>query len=136
MENYAKKIPQDRTGTPMQTWPVPFPALISTTVENNSASSVTSLNPNTTVIEISAVTAPVALKWSSATVTTSVITAFGTSNFDNIIQAGVTRQFVVPRNTAAIAPGSVVGLNVQEGLYTGVALKTAGTVGSILLTQY
>lgn len=144
MENYAKKLPSDRTDTPLQEFAVPFPALATLHRENATTSSVTNLNANTTSIEVTAATLGAAIRWvmqSNDTATSSVITAAGTAAFDNFIPAGVTRRFVVPRNSAAIPNysgiqnPSVVGLNTSEGLYNGVATKSVG-VGSVLVTQY
>ncbi len=117
---------------------VPFVALATTTTENATVSSVTGFNPNTTVIEVAAITTAAAIKWSNQSnlsATSSVITAVGVANYDNIIPVNTVRKFVVPRSAQALSPQSVVGLNIQEGLYTGVALKSMG-VGSVLLTQY
>lgn len=140
MENYARKLPRDRAEQVMTGIAVPFPALVAGNIENAIVSSVTAFNTNTTVIEIAAITAPVAIKWTNSQAT-SVITATGTSNFDNIIPAGVVRQFVVPRSSQAIPNysgiqnPSVVGLNTAEGLYSAVAIKGTA-IGSVLLTQY
>lgn len=121
----------------MTDYPPPFPALATTVIENATVSSVTALNPNTTVIEITARTTDAAIRWSNQTnlaASSSVITTVGGA-FDNYIVAGVTRRFVVPRSAQAIPNTSVVGLNIQEGLYTGVAIKST-VIGSVLLTQY
>ena len=138
MQNYAKLQAKDRGDQPMTDYPPPFPAIQTTVIENATTSSVTALNPNTTVIEVTAVTAPAAIRWSNQSnlsATSSVITTAGTAAFDNFLPVGVTRKFVVPRSAQAQQQGSVVGLNVQEGLYSGVAMKSV-TIGSVLLTQY
>lgn len=139
MENYARKLAKDRTDAPMQEYALPFPALATTNRENAAASSVTSLNANCTAVEVAAVGGNAAIRWSMATATTSVITIAGTANFDNYIPSGTLRRFVVPRqaqaipNYSGINSPSVVGLNLQEGLYTGIA--TIGAA-SVLVTQY
>lgn len=139
MENYARKLAKDRADNDLQEFAVPFPALVTTARDNAAASSVTSLNANCTMIEVAAVGGSAAIRWSSASATTSVISAAGTANFDNAIPSNTVRRFVVPRESQAIPnysginSPSVVGLNVAEGLYTGVA--TIG-VASVLLTQY
>lgn len=137
MQNYTKILARDRVDGMMVNQPPPFVALSATTIENNTVSSVTLLNANCTAIEVTAIGVGAAIKWSNATNTTatsSVITAAGTANFDNVIPSGTVLRFVVPRSTAALAPTSVVGLNIQEGLFSGVATKSMG-VGSVLLTQ-
>lgn len=136
MQNYAKMIPKDRSDAPMQEYAVPYPALKVTVTDNGSASSVTALSSVTTVIEVAAVNSGAGIKWTTAgSQGTSVITAAGTANFDNFIPAGVVRRFVVPRNTQSLSNASISGINVQEGLYSAVAIKGGG-VGSVLLTEY
>lgn len=137
MQNYGKLQAKDRTDEVYVGIPLPFPALATLSVENAVVSSVTNLNPNTTVIEVTATAAAAALKWTTATATASVITAAGTANCDAVVAPNTTRMFVVPRNTQALSSGysSIVGLNVQEGLYNAVAIKTT-QIGSVLLTQY
>lgn len=140
MQNYAKIQAKDQTDAKFSGIAVPFVALAATSVENGSASSVTSLNPNTTVVEIAAITSPVGIKWTTSQAT-SVVTAVAGANFDNIVPTGTVRQFVVPRNTQAglyynaNQSPSIVGLNVREGLYSAIAMKGV-SVGSVLLTQY
>jgi hypothetical protein len=111
-----------------------IPAIVSTASENATASSVITVNDNTTDLEVAAVGATGFVKWISRTDTTaSVIASAGTANFDVIIPAGTVRRLVIPRESMGTA--SVVGANVQNGLYNRVAYKTAG-IGSILATQY
>lgn len=119
----------------MTGFPVVASAIGSTTREAILASSVTSLSPLTTTIEIAAIGASAAIKWASNQAT-SVITAAGTANFDNIVPVGTVRQFVVPKSTQG-AMGSVVGIGTVEGLFPGIATMGIGAaVGSVLLTQY
>lgn len=130
-------MPKDRTDSAMTDYPPPFPALATTVRENASASSVIGLNPNTTLIEVTAVTTAAAIRWSNQSnlsASSSVITAVGGA-FDNFIPSGQTRRFVVPRSSQAIPNTSVVGLNIQEGLYTGVATKST-VIGSVMVTEY
>lgn len=130
--NYAKQLPVDRNDAVMQNSPPPFPAIATTARDNATASSVTSLNANTTTLEITAVTTGAGIKWATDQAT-SVITAAGTANFDNFLPAGTTKLFVIPRKTAGIS--SIVGLNTQNGLYSNIATKSVG-VGSVLVVQY
>jgi hypothetical protein len=138
MENYARKLPKDKTDNVMQEFAVPFPAVRTTARDNATTSSVTAVSSITTVIEVAAIAASAAIKWvtqANLTATSSVITAAGTADFDNIIPAGTVRRFVVPRASASLSMGSVSGINVQEGLYNAVASKSTG-IGSVLLTEY
>ena len=52
MANYVKPLARDTSGEPMHTHPAPFPALATYQRENAVASSVISLTPNTTLVEI------------------------------------------------------------------------------------
>lgn len=138
MQNYAKQLPKDKNDNLLQEFAVPFPAIRTTAVDNASTSSVTAVSSITTSLEIAAIGAPAAIKWTTQanlSATSSVITAAGTANFDNVIPSGTVRRFVMPRNTAGLSMGSVSGINVQEGLYNAVAAKSMG-VGSVLLTEY
>lgn len=138
MENYSRKLPKDKTDNVMQEFAVPFPAIITRVSENATTSSIMNVSSITTTIEVAAITTAAAIKWvlqSNTTATSSVITIAGTANFDNVVPAGTVRRFVIPRATASLSMGSVSGINVQEGLYNAVAVKSMG-VGSVLLTEY
>lgn len=136
--NYSKPLPQDRNNAVMTNSPPQHVALAATTRESAATSSVTSLNANTTLVEVTAVGGAAVIKWGNNQAT-SVISAASGANYDNSIGANQTRLFVVPRFSQAIANDSgiqnpsVVGLNTQEGLYSAVA--TIG-IGSVLLTQF
>lgn len=132
MQNYAKPLPVDRQGGHMTAFPPATSTLGSVHRENASASSVTSLSDMTTVVEVTAVGTAAGIRW-AVNQATSVVTAAGTANFDNIIAADNTRLFVVPRRIQATT--SVAGINVQEGLFGGIATKSTG-VGSVLLAEY
>lgn len=122
----------------MTNHPPNYVALQSMASENNTVSSVTLLNANCTAIEVLAQGAPAAIRWSNGNNTTassSVITAAGIAAYDNVIPSGQLVRFVVPRSAQALAPTSVVGLNIQEQLFSGVATKSMG-IGSVLVSQY
>ena len=134
MENYAPKLPRDRTGEAMQQYPSPRLALTTIANDNNTVSSVITLNDQTSALEIGAVGAPAVMRWLAVGVAnTSVVSAAGTANFDHVIPSATYRRFVVPRETAAIA--SVAGINIAEGLYQRVAVRSIG-IASVLTTQY
>lgn len=133
MANYAKEIPVDRFSNPMQAYPPAASAIGTTTRENGAVSSVTSFQPNTTVIEVAAIGAGAAIRWATNQAS-SVVTAAGTANFDHVVTAGTVRPFVVPRTIQGNTT-SVVGLGAQNGLFNGVGTISLG-VGSVLLTQY
>lgn len=132
--NYAKKMPQDENNAIMDGYCPPFPALQANTSENATVSSTVNFTDSTTLIEVTTVGAAAVIKWIGLTNTNpSVISAAGTANYDNVIATGSTRRFVVPRENQAIP--SIVGRNIQEGLYRMVAIKSMG-IGSVLLSQF
>ena len=137
--NYAKPLPFDKKTVPLQNYPAATSTLGSIYRDNASASSVTSLHENTTVIEVTAEGGAAGIRW-AINQATSILTDAGVSDFDNVIADGETRRFVVPRNTQAIPNysgidnPSVVGLNVAEGLFSNVATVSFGA-GSVLLSQ-
>ncbi len=129
---YAKALPIDERGGLMHNSPPAFPTIATTVRENGSTSSVTALNDNTTIVEVTAVGAGAGIKWATNQAT-SVVTAASGASFDNFVAAGTTRLLIVPRSSQAVA--SIAGKNVQEGLYPAIATKT-NPVGSVLLTEY
>lgn len=141
MANWAKEIPTDKTGNPMQEFNQPYKAWNRTTF-SAAVSSVLTLNDNTTVIEVASPTGALALRWVPITETAgvgaaaSVITAAdNTNNYDHIIPGGGLRRFVVPKETAPSA--SIVGANKQNGLYNRVAFKPlAATASSVLVSEF
>lgn len=142
--NYAKAIPMDRNGNELQNYPATCSAIGTTVDENALASSVIGFNANTTTIEVTAVGATAYVKWTTKTLTASVISDAGTANFDHTVPKDSMRRFVVPRLTQAIpnwsesslgGSPSIVGLNTSEGLFNAVAIKT-NPIGSVMLTEY
>lgn len=130
--NYAKLVGRDRGGEPFVPTHIPASTLGSVTRENASASSVTTLTDLTSVVEVTAIATAAGIIWATNQAT-SVITAQGTANFDNIVPPNTTRLFVVPRRVQAVP--SISGVNTQEGLFALIATKSTG-VGSVLLAQY
>lgn len=138
--NYAPKLPRDKNDEVKQNYPSPKTALARTNKENASASSILLLGHDTTEIEVAAVNQHVVLKWmdqatiDSSVAGTSVITAAGSENWDNVIQTDTVRRFVVPIATNP-ATGSVQGINRELGLYPAVAFKTTAGNGSVLTAE-
>lgn len=130
----------DKQGTAFHSGSSPMgPARKQYYSENAAASSVITVTDNTTVLEISAGGSPVALRWVPRTETAgvspfgSVITATGaTANFDAVVQANATRVFPIPQEISGTS--SIVGLNIQAGLYNRVALKNFST-GSVISVE-
>lgn len=139
--SYAKRQAVDESQSTIQNAPTPFPAKVSWNIANGVTSSVISLNPNTTRLEVSAVGGQgVTIKWIPTTDTTSasvVSSGLSQANFDNFIPAGTNRWFVVPKETS----GTPINPNVQTGsiygLYQRVAWINAGiTASSIIANEY
>ena len=140
--NPYPQIPISRTGTDMQNWAVHASVKARYASENASASSVITLTPDTTALEIIAIGAlPTAgaMRWvyssDGTTAATSVITAAGTANFDHVIPNNTVVKLAVPIESLYQAPSSMVGANVQNGLFRRVAIKAIG-VASVLVTEF
>ena len=142
MSNYARNLPRDTGGEPMQEFPAPFLSQARFIVENGVASSVISLNPNSTTVEVGAISGQGAvIRWVPATETAavapraSVVASGSGANFDHYVPALTIRQFVVPKETG----GTSVALQVGSvnGLYQRVAWINAGaTASSILASEF
>jgi hypothetical protein len=138
--NTSKQLPQDRNNAVMVNSTPAFQALQATVRENGAASSVTSLNTGTTAVLVTTVGGPAAIKW-AGNQNASVFASVGGMSYDATLATNESRLFVVPRSVAAIAnwsgiqSPSMVGMNVAEGLFPGIATRLLG-VGSVLLTEY
>lgn len=138
--NYAAGLPRDENGNDMQEYPAPFKANARYGTNNATVSSVISLNDNTTVIEVSAVGSPVAVRWVPASETAavspfaSVITTGVTANFDYTVAKDTVRRFVSPIETQGVQ--SIVGIGVQAGTFRRVAISSAGAVSSVLVSEF
>lgn len=135
MINYAKALPRDRSGEPMQQYPSPNRALSVNSSENNTVSSIITLTDNTTALEIAAVGVGAAFRWvaTSDTQASVVAIAGATANFDHIIPVTNVRRFVVP--IESMPQTSIVGANKQNGLFNRIAIRSLG-IGSVLTTEY
>lgn len=140
-QNYAASIPSDKEGHELQEFAAPFKANARYSNNNATVSSVITLNDNTTVVEVSAVGQSVALRWVPASETAAVspfasviTTSGGTANFDHVIPANYFRRFVVPIETIGV--NSIVGIGVQAGTYRRVALVSAATVSSVMVSEF
>lgn len=135
--NYAPPRPRDKQGEVMVGYPAAKLAVARYSREVL-VSSVVTLTDNTTTLEVVAVGGNgIALKWIATSDTqASVIGSGATANFDHIIPAGVRREFQVPIEGQGTS--SVVGLNVQLGLYRRVAWGPAstGTTTSVFSAEF
>ena len=134
--NYAKELPRDKQGAAMQEYPAPFRPNARYAPENSSASSVITLTDDTTEIEIAAVSGAAVMRWVTAADTQASVVSIagGTTNFDHVIGTGTVRRFVVPIALATVQ-ASIVGVNVQMGLYKRFAVKSIGNA-SVLTSEF
>lgn len=143
--NYARGVPNGNNNVPFQGLPAAVKAIARYVYENGTASSVITLSDNTTAIEISggaSTTVAAVMRWvpvgegTSAPFASVIAIAGATANYDHVIPPSTVRRFVVPievNNPQGYS--SQVGLNIENGLYRRVAIKTQG-VASVLLTEY
>lgn len=105
---------------------------------NGTSSSVVTMTPNTTAIEVGAQGAAAILRWVYVTDGTGANSSVISTNYDHVIPSGEVRRFVVPIETGSygVAPNaSIVGVAVENGLFQRVAIKIEG-VGSVFTTEY
>lgn len=128
MAKYPKELPTDKNNN---VYPAP-PAFKSNQSQNGVpiASSVLTLNANTTVLQVMVVggtvgNSAVLGKWGSASVT-------GT-NYDFMVPSGFTMPFVVPVSIMGTS-SSIQGANPQNGLYPTVAFIAATAQSSSVFT--
>ena len=140
--NYAKNLPRDTGGSPMQDFPAPFVSTSRIMTTNAVASSVISLHPDTTTLEVGAFGGQGAvIRWVPITETAaaagakaSIVASGAGANYDHYIPASTVRKFVVPKESAGQPVGQAGSVN---GLYGRVALINAGiTASSVLLSEF
>lgn len=142
MKNYAAGTPAGNNQIPLYGSPAPVKAVGQYLSENATTSSVVTLTPNTTAVEIATQGTAAAMRWvyvaDGTGAQTSVIAVAGaTANFDHIVPPNTVRRFVVPIEVGGGAQGygSMVGANIENGLFRRLAYKTQG-VASIMVTEY
>jgi len=141
MRNYAEPQGIDKSGAPMHNCPSPVVSNTRYQKENGVISSVISLHPQTSQIEVSTSGGQGAvIRWVPLTETAgvapagSVIASGLTANFDHHVPAGTYRQFIVPKETQGSPNGQIGSI---AGLYQRVAIINAGAgPSSILVTEY
>ena len=142
MANYAKGLAVGVNGEEFQNCPPPYPAIARYQVENAVTSSVISLHPNTTALEVGAFGGQgLVIRWVPLTETAAVaprasVVASGLgANFDHFVPTGTFRRFVVPKETQGQVAGGQVGS--VNGLYQRLAWINAGaTASSILASEF
>lgn len=138
MANYAKRLPADTAGQPLQEFATPYKAEARTLIENAAASTAINIDEDASVIEVANVGSRGALiRWVPTTETAGV-SPFGSvtaATYDNFVAPNTLRRFVVPKETQGIAGPVAVGS--VNGLYQRVAVADAGFgASSILVAQF
>ncbi len=143
-KNYAAGSPLGNNQNQVYSAPPSFKAVATATKDTAvTTSSILVLNQNTTGIEISASGGPMAFKWlyrttvDSSVASTSVITTGTNADYDHVVPNNNYRRFVVPQ--AVNNPqgySSFVGGNIENGLYTHIALAGMPVASIITITQY
>lgn len=139
-KNYANSLPRDESGEGIQGLPPNIKPNARYASFNATVSSVITLNDNSIEVEIAAVGQAVAMRWVPATETAavspfaSIITATSGANFDFIIPQNAVRRFVAPLETQGV--NSIVGIGVQAGAYRRVAIMSAATTSSIMVSEF
>lgn len=135
MKTYAAQLPFDQSGTPLQNFPPPLLPVEENSSHNTAVSSVITLTDSTTVVEIAAGNGDVAMRWVAASDTQASVVVLGVNaNFDHIIPTTNVRRFVVPIEKIGVS--SVVGANVQNGLYKRIAWMSASANASVYGTEF
>lgn len=140
---YAKRIPIDNGGNEMQAYPAPIRASVVSVSDNAVASSVISLQPNTTQIEVGVIGGLGAvIRWVPTAETAAVaprasVVASGLgANFDHFIPAGSRDRFVVPKETQGNGTG-VHQIGSTFGLIQRLARINATTsASSVIVIEY
>ena len=141
MANYVKNVPRDQGGETIHSYPSPLKANVVYNVTNAVASSVISLNGNTTQIEVGSFGGQgCVIRWVPKTELPtvspygSVISSGVGANFDHYVPNSQWRQFAVPKETQGTYAGQIGSIN---GLYQRVAIMNAGaTASSVLLSEF
>lgn len=125
----------DRNGSPLIGYPSARRAEAQYLSNNAAVSSVITVDPDTTVIEITAGTVPALLRWIPTTETAAVspFASVLSTNFDHAIGANQTRRFAIPIESQGVP--SIVGYNIQNGLFQRYAYISGG-VGSVIASEF
>lgn len=138
--NPYPKLPQDVGFTAMQEYPAPKLAQARYANENATASSVITVSPNTTTLEVAAVGGAAIFRWVPLSDTQGSVVgiAGATANYDHVISKDTIRRFAIPIEGLYQAPSSFVGNNIDNGLYRRFAIKAAALAGpsSVLVSEF
>jgi hexokinase len=133
--NPYPQIPVDKMGTPMQEFVIHASVKAAYGKEDASASSVITMTPDTTALEVAALGTAAVVRWVRVADTQASVISGAGGNFAYVVPANDVRKFAVPIEVMYQAPSSMVGANIQNGLYRRVAIKSVG-VGSVLVSEF
>lgn len=141
MSNWAKKQPIDQGNIPIMNCPAPYVSNKQYNLTNAVASSVVSLHPNTSRIEVGAFGGQgVVIRWIPIAETAlvspfaSVVSSGLGANYDHYVPPGTYREFVVPKETGGSPNGQIGSV---YGLYQRVAWVNAGiTASSVISSEF
>ena len=138
--DYARELPLDKNHYPA--------ALVPAKISNQSqrgtplVSSVVTLSPNTTVLNVmviggSTAAAGVLGKWVTAAQVTSGASSVNSTNYDFMVNAGQNLSFVVPVASNGTGLQSIQGINPQLGLYPAVTfINATAQSASVFTAEY
>ncbi len=140
MANYVNNLPRDKGGEPLQDFPSPTIAVEQFIADNAAASSVISLHPMASSLEVGVFGGQGAvIRWVPVTETAaaagakaSVVSSGLGANFDHYIPAGTYRRFAIPKETQGQGLGNLQ-VGSTFGLYQRVARINAGTTASSVI---
>lgn len=137
-QNYARGIPMGNNQMPASyDAPPAVKAVVARMSENATTSSVITMSENTTAIEVGTLGTAALLRWVGTGITDpSVFGNASIMNYDHVIPANTVRRFVVPievNNPQGY--GSMVGANIENGLFRRYAWRTQG-IASVYSNEY
>lgn len=136
-QNYARGVPMGNNEVPFQNCPPAVKTVLSRISENATTSSVITMTANTTALEVATQGTSALIRW--ITVADTEASVFGNAsvmNFDHVIPPNTMRRFVIPievNNPQGY--GSMVGANIENGLFRRYAWRTQG-VASVFSNEY
>lgn len=131
-------------GDTFQEAPDPKQAFASKSPSGLNTSSIYTMTDNTTVLDVAVISnagsGGLALRWVQSTDTQGSVIATGASaNFDYVIPPNYRQRLVVPIDPSknGVGTASVVGINVQKGLYQKYAIiGTHAPMPSVFVAEH
>lgn len=128
-------LPKSKAGDQMQDYATHASVKAIYASENAVASSVITLTPDTTSLEIATLGVGAVMRWVRVADTQGSVVSAAGGNIAHVIPPNTVRKFAVPIEVMYQAPSSMVGANIQNGLYRRVAWKSLA-IASVFLSEY